>query len=277
MSKIAIITINYNDQAGLRKTIESVVAQTFTNFEFIVIDGNSSDGSKAVIEQYKNQIAYSISEPDTGIYNAMNKGIRAATADYVLFMNAGDLLLENNTLEKAATLIDDRFDIIYGDIIWDDKIKNKKRREFFPEKLTFRFFAETSLPHQATFIKKSLFDTVFYYNEKLKIVSDWEFFMVAIVHKGARYKHIDLPICLYDQSGMSTNPENSKKILEEKWNAMREHFTFFADDYADIHELNTKRLQQFLYLRKFPIAFKIIKLVMNICLLFVPKMKQSKS
>src|SRR6476620_8472507 len=115
--KISIITINYNDKEGLKKTIESVISQTFKDFEFLVIDGNSSDGGKDVLEQYKAHIDYCVSEPDTGVYNAMNKGIRAATGDFVLFLNSGDLLYKNDILGRVNASIDNEYGIYYGDVI----------------------------------------------------------------------------------------------------------------------------------------------------------------
>ncbi|MDR2910496.1 MAG: glycosyltransferase [Bacteroidales bacterium] len=94
--KLSIITINLNNVAGLQKTIESVVKQTFTDYEYIVIDGGSTDGSADIIKQHANKITYWVSEPDKGIYNAMNKGIRVAKGEYCLFLNSGDWLINSN-------------------------------------------------------------------------------------------------------------------------------------------------------------------------------------
>src|SRR4051812_11860469 len=112
--KISIITINYNDKEGLRSTIDSVITQSFRDFEFLVIDGNSSDGGKEVLEEYKSHIDYCVSEPDTGVYNAMNKGIRAATGDYLLFLNSGDVLYNNDILARVDMEIRNDFGIYYG-------------------------------------------------------------------------------------------------------------------------------------------------------------------
>ena len=99
--KLSIITINYNNLAGLQKTIESVVSQTFRDFEWIVIDGGSVDGSRELIERYANSFSYWVSEPDKGIYNAMNKGIVVAKGDYLLFLNSGDWLCDEMALERS--------------------------------------------------------------------------------------------------------------------------------------------------------------------------------
>ena len=99
--KLSIITINYNNREGLKRTIESVVNQTFTDFEWILIDGGSTDGSKELIEQYSNRFSYWVSEPDNGIYNAMNKGLRAAKGDYLQFLNSGDRLYNAQSLASC--------------------------------------------------------------------------------------------------------------------------------------------------------------------------------
>ena len=106
MNKISIITVNYNDREGLKKTIESVINQTWQDFEFIIIDGGSTDGSREVIEQYKDKIDYWISEPDKGIYNAMNKGIKAASGEFLLFLNSGDRLIDKNITEKVISKLE---------------------------------------------------------------------------------------------------------------------------------------------------------------------------
>lgn len=100
MKIISIITINYNNKVGLKKTIESVIQQDFNSFEFIVIDGGSTDGSYDVIQEYRNYIDYWVSEPDKGIYNAMNKGITIARGEYCNFMNSGDFFYDKNVLSS---------------------------------------------------------------------------------------------------------------------------------------------------------------------------------
>ena len=102
-----IITINYNNVDGLRKTINSVISQTFRDFEWIVIDGGSTDGSKDLINQYVEYFSYSISEPDSGVYNAMNKGIKVAHGEYFIFLNSGDYFYDKNVLEKADLILKD--------------------------------------------------------------------------------------------------------------------------------------------------------------------------
>ena len=102
---LSIITINYNDKEGLARTMNSVLSQTYTDFEYIVIDGGSNDGSKTIIEQHQDQLGYWVSEPDSGIYNAMNKGIAKANGEYILFLNSGDVLIDDTIIKYVCTAV----------------------------------------------------------------------------------------------------------------------------------------------------------------------------
>ena len=117
--QLSIITINYNNGDGLQRTIESVIKQNFKSYEYIVIDGGSTDKSIDVIKRNKNHINYWISEPDTGIYNAMNKGIRKATGEYLIMINSGDVLVNEDVLDTVFKK-NNNSDIIYGDVLWND-------------------------------------------------------------------------------------------------------------------------------------------------------------
>lgn len=275
MAKIAIITINYNEKEGLKKTIESVLSQTFSDFEYVVIDGNSSDGSKEIIEAYRDRLNYAVSEPDSGIYNAMNKGIRAATGEYLLFLNSGDCLYENDTLAKVAQLIDGNFGIYYGDLVYYNQKKRRFENWTFPDTLTLGFFVENSLPHQGSFIKRSLFETISMYNESLKIASDWEFFIKAIIVEKVSYKHIDLVISEYDFTGISSDPKNYQRVQAEKQLTFDKHFAMMIGDYKHIALLDSKRFRNIIHLMQFRTPWKLLKGFTNLLLLFVPKQKKS--
>lgn len=261
--KLSIITINYNNKIGLEKTIKSVVNQTYKDFEYIVIDGNSNDGSKKLIEDYKNKISVSISEPDSGIYNAMNKGIKLANGEYLLFLNSGDSLLIENVLHKVISNLNSEKDIFYGNLIY-----SKEGKPIFknipPKKLTFSYFLEHSLPHPASFIKKDLFNKFFLYNETLKIVSDWEFFIYSICKQSASYQHLDIDISDFDNTGMSSNPENLDKQKKEKEQVILNHFPLFFEDSKLLLEAKTKRFQDVLFIKNNKIRWKILKFLINI-------------
>lgn len=209
MSKLSIITINYNDAIGLRKTIESVVSQSFRDFEYIIIDGGSSDNSKNVILEYQSKITNWVSEKDNGIYNAMNKGILKARGEYCLFLNSGDFLVNQNVLQSVLSHPTNA-DIIYGNIHidWGNNITQGK----MPNKITFEQMYLDTLWHPVSFIKRNLFEKFGFYNESYKIVADYDFFFNVIIMKSVLLSYVDIDISVYNVNGLSSKPEN--KILE---------------------------------------------------------------
>ena len=270
MAKLSIITINYNDEKGLKKTLESVVNQTFKEFEFVVIDGGSTDGSTELILDCKDKISYWTSEKDNGVFHAMNKGIKVATGDFVIFMNAGDTFYSETTLTEVVPELNAEFDIYYGDNYKESA--NSKRLKTYPEHLQFSFFYTSSLNHQSTFIRKSLFDEHFYYNEEYKIASDWEFFTYVICHKNVPYKYLKKTISVYDFNGISSNPKFSELFQKEKLESIQKYFPAFINDYKNVNELNSKRFLQFQFIKKHQIAWKILKIFLSLILLFLPKL-----
>ncbi len=197
----SIITINYNNTSGLKKTIDSVKSQTYIDFEWIVIDGDSNDGSKELLEKYQEHFAYWCSEPDTGIYNAINKGLSHATGEYVQFLNSGDWLYDSTSLEKALAQIDGKYDIYYGDMVQvNDGGKLNPIR--YPDELGFLFFPYNNICHQATFYKRSLFENN-PYDESFSIVSDWAM-NLKLMFNGATFKHLNQFIVYYDNQGRSS-------------------------------------------------------------------------
>ena len=204
--KLSIITINLNNAEGLRKTIESVVSQTFDDYEYIVIDGASTDDSVEVIKEYADRITYWISELDKGIFNAMNKGIKVAQGEYCLFLNSGDWLVDENVLADFLKSSPEA-DIISGNLmlIYENG-SNELWQSDETDNLDFNCFYAGSLPHQATFIKNEVFIHFGYYNERNKIVSDREFFLKVLVFERCSYKHFDRLISYYTMNGISSQP-----------------------------------------------------------------------
>ncbi|MEW5676069.1 glycosyltransferase family 2 protein [Flavobacterium enshiense] len=273
MPKIAIITINYNDKTGLEKTIKSVIGQTFTDYEFLVIDGGSNDGSKEVIAQYASNIHYWVSEKDSGVYNAQNKGIKASNSEFVIFMNAGDVFEDAKVLEVVAPQLTSDYDICYGNN-YKVKENGSKRLKTYPERLDFSFFYTSTLNHQSTFIRKSLFDTYFYYTENFKIASDWEFFIYTICKENVPYKYLNVTICQYDFTGMSSTGKYEEYARIEREQVLQKYFTLFTEDYKRLNTVTSKRVSQFLHLQQFGMPWKLLKGFMSLLLLFVPKMKK---
>lgn len=214
--KISVITINYNNVDGLRKTIASVVSQTYSDYEYIIIDGGSTDGSVDVIHEYKDKITYWVSEKDDGIYNAMNKGVAVANGDYCIFINSGDIFYSNTVLEEIDSTQRTE-DIIVGKVLTD----NGKEFLYQPQHPTMYFFYSSTIPHQGAFIKKYLLNK-YPYDEKLKITSDWKFFVEAVVFENCSVGFVNTIVSKFDIGGISTT--NPEKTWAEKIQVMRKMF-----------------------------------------------------
>lgn len=247
--KISIITINYNNAEGLKQTIQSVLEQSYTAIEYIVIDGASIDGGQLVVEEFRPQLAYALSEADTGIYNAMNKGIKVATGDYLLFLNSGDKLLNTDTVEHVVANGMEA-DLVYGDLQFIDGTKEWTWN--LPETLTFQTFYTSTIAHPSTFIKRTLFDTVGLYDEELKIVSDWKFFLLATAKHSCSYRHINQVISAYNFDGISSRPENLSAIELERAKVLAKDFPLFVPDYEELKQLKQemKKINYFMKARK---------------------------
>lgn len=236
--RLSVITVTYNNATGLEKTIESVGSQTYDAIEFLIIDGGSKDGSKEIIEKNAAKLHYWISEPDKGIYHAMNKGIRAASGEYCLFLNSGDVFFDQDTVENALLNTDDE-DIIYGNAV---KIKPHYERliKYSPKLTLYDFIKiEPALHHQASFIKKELFDKYGYYDETIKIIADWEFFFRTIILNHAKTKYIDQTICVFEGTGLSNSlPVGNKMRIEanqRRDSILKMHFPdYILDDYKKL-------------------------------------------
>lgn len=212
--KLSVITINRDNLVGLQRTVESVVSQTWREFEYILVDGASSDGSAEYLADNVDLFDYSESEPDNGVYHAMNKGIKQAHGEYLLFLNSGDVLANDTILEELIPLLGGE-GIIYGDLILiqqDGKQEIKK----YPDQLSWNYVRDHSLPHPATFIRRNLFDLAGLYNEDDRISSDWQFFMRVLFFFSVSYLHVNHSISIFGLDGMCNDPANLKETLKEK-------------------------------------------------------------
>ena len=206
---ITIVTINLNNKDGLKRTIESVVNQTFFDkVEYVIIDGGSTDGSVDVIKEYDDKIAYWCSEPDGGIFPAMNKSIEHINGDYALYLNSGDILNKNNVIERVYGELDK--DIVYGN---EYKVNNKRTLARFPDNLNENFFKKSALPHQSTFIRAELLKERGY-SEKWQVLGDWSWLRERIMVDKVSYKHLNFTISDYDLNGFSTI--NQKLFFAER-------------------------------------------------------------
>lgn len=234
--KLSIVTINYNNAEGLRRTLSSVAAQTYRDIEHIIIDGGSTDGSADAIKEYvsanpnkdpffKHAIKW-ISEKDNGIYNAMNKGIRKATGAYIQILNSGDTLAALDVTERMikATEEAEYPAILYGNMIRDfgngkyskdvclgDRAKSRESRALEVE-WTMDDFIKGTVNHDPTYIRRDLYEKYGLYDENLKICSDWKWFVKAVVFGGEKLYYVPIDVTIFDTTGISeTNLEFREK------------------------------------------------------------------
>ncbi len=216
--KLSIITINYNNANGLRKTMESVLNQTLQSFEYLIVDGASNDESVAIIKQFEieyqrrnSKVQFSwISEPDSGIYNAMNKGIELAKGEFLQFLNSGDWLVNNDVVENTTNSLSN-CDILVGNTISVRK-DGKMRHNKSSKDISLLTFYRSTIQHPSAFIKKSLLNKYGRYDESLKIVSDWKFFLLAVGLNSARVEFSNIDVTFFDTSGISSNNMILEKV-----------------------------------------------------------------
>ncbi|OGH96489.1 MAG: hypothetical protein A2039_09085 [Candidatus Melainabacteria bacterium GWA2_34_9] len=210
--KISVITVCYNEAATIEKTLESIFNQTYQNIEFIVIDGGSTDGTLDIIEKYKDKIAYFVSEPDEGIYNAMNKGIKASSGEVLYFLNANDTLYSDDVLETVVSVFEKgNYDFVYGNInlLYPEKNKIKKHNK----DINYYTLLSLQICHQAIFYKKSLFDRFGLYDENFFIAADHDFNMKILTNRKTKNFYLNTIIARFDQTGISSD-KKYKKILK---------------------------------------------------------------
>jgi glycosyltransferase involved in cell wall biosynthesis len=223
MPKLSIITICYNDLEGLKKTVDSVKSQDFKNFEYIIVDGGSVDGSSDYIKANSPLFTKWVSEKDNGIYDAQNKGWRMASGEYCLFLNAGDYLTDNRVL-SAVFANANQAEIIYGDILVDngsDPLYRLGQHDPF----TFEDLIYTTLFHPAAFIKRNLLEGRNGYDESFRIVADYDFFLEMILVKKCTTQYIPTPVTVFNTAGVGSDPANKKKHDEERRRSQLKYFT----------------------------------------------------
>lgn len=273
---LSIVTINRNNVAGLEKTLQSVAAQTYKEFEYIVIDGASTDGSVEVIKRYESKFAYLKwdSEPDSGIYNAMNKGIRMASGEYIQILNSADGLAAEDVTERMLAALEKAGNpfILYGNMIkcFPDG-KRLVDKGFAGQEITMLGMYTGTLNHNPAYIRRDLFEQYGYYDEGLKIVSDWKWYLQAIVLGGEKPQYTDIDVSLFDMSGISeTNKEldkaERKQVLEQ----------LFPRAVLADYEQYAFPIEQIKRLQRHPWAYKIVWLLER-CLFKVEKAKLKKS
>ena len=235
--KLSIITINFNNYDGLKRTMDSVFFQTFKDFEWIVVDGGSTDGSKDLLSSHGSEISQWVSEPDSGIYNAMNKGIRMSHGDYLLFLNSGDSLTDESVLERSVHYLSDT-DYVIGNIVHTQRGDKTglTEKSFSPGGLLY-ILINYALPHPASFMRRSLFEQYGFYREDLRISSDWAFMVYSILLGKATVKYLPVVVTSFDDTGISS--VNLQEGNKERDLVMQERpILFLMRDLLDFHLKN---------------------------------------
>lgn len=219
--KVSIITVCYNAEKLIERTIKSVIVQTYPNVEYLVIDGKSKDGTIEIIKKYQDKISYWLSEPDESLYDAMNKGLKSATGDYVWYVNAGDKIYDEHTLEKIMQEAEGT-DFIYGDVVRMDDSGNQSgwhKKIPLPEKLTPKSFLNGMvICHQSMIIKREIAPE-FSLSWRLANDIDWT---IRVLKKAKSRQYVRIPFCYFLEGGLSAN--NRWRAVKERFIITKNHF-----------------------------------------------------
>lgn len=275
--KLSIVTINRNNAAGLEKTLKSVAVQSFKEFEYIVIDGASTDSSVEVIKRYEPCFAHLkwVSEPDSGIYNAMNKGLRMASSEYIQILNSGDSLASDNVTERMLEALQSAGSpsIFYGNMIkcFPDG-RQLTDKCFAGKEITMLGMYTGTLNHNPAYIRRDLFEKYGYYDESLKIVSDWKWYLQVIILGGEQPKYADIDVTLFDMNGISERAENKLSLKEERKKVLAE---WIPDVYLHDYEKYSDDIYVMRRIHRHLWAFRLVWLVER-CLFKLEKRKNKK-
>ena len=319
--KLSIITINRNNAAGLRKTMKSVFSQTYRNFEYIIVDGASTDGSVDVIKEFEQKINPSLqggdgvgsfkwlSEPDTGIYNAMNKGIEIASGlrfvnalnrsersgdknkeinrselvedknkgignkateeGYVLMLNSGDFLVDEHVIERIMPELDGT-DIVQGNNIEERGGKKCRNRGYGKSEIDLFDIIKGHFLHQASFCRRDLFERYGYFDESYKIAGDTKFFMNCLGRHDATYKYVNIDVSNYDMNGVSA-AKSGALYQQGKMEYARIMNELFSSRLVEHYEKNEKKVRLYNQLHEHKWIWSITMLLAQINALFYKK------
>jgi glycosyltransferase involved in cell wall biosynthesis len=223
---ISIITINYNHAGALEETFLSVRDQSYKEIDYVVIDGGSSDESRAVIEKNRDLISYACSEKDRGIYDAQNKGILKAKGEFLLFLNSGDVFSSADFLEEAVKFIKNN---PHKNFVYCNTILRNSDGSFYeivqPAQLTLFFFYKKTLNHQSCFIRRRLFDAFGLYDLRYKICADFDFILKVFLADNNGFVHFNRFAVIYRNDGFSADPSNYPTVVSERSNIVDKYFT----------------------------------------------------
>lgn len=210
MIRFSVITVCYNASATIRETIASVLGQTYRDVEYIVVDGKSSDGTVDILQGIADERMKFVSEKDTGIFNAMNKGLKMASGDYLIFLGADDVFYDKDVLTRVAAKVTDGNDVLYGDVML------KKRQRLYNGAFSRWTWGHRNISHQCIFYPKSVYAR-YQYDEKYRSVADWDY-NLRLLTIGIPFTYIGETICIFnDADGMSSSVKDREFLKVRRW------------------------------------------------------------
>jgi len=224
--KISVITVCRNSEETIERTLQSVACQTCKDFEYIVVDGVSTDSTLEIIDKYKSHISKFISEPDKGIYDAMNKGAKMAEGEYIVFLNADDVFIHENVLSLVAEKMKDKkADLFYGDLVFLEKntgrINNRKQ-----DNVNYIYLCGGMLFHPAIFASKKIFEEIGYFDTKYRIAADYDWILKVVAQNKVTCEYLGMPITMFsDGDGASSNEQNRQKHQNERSEIQHKYFS----------------------------------------------------
>jgi glycosyltransferase len=249
--KISLITICFNNEADIRQTIESVINQSYENYEYIVVDGASKDNTLSIVNEYVDSIDRIISEPDEGIYDAINKGIQLTTGDVVGLIHAGDRLFDGHVLQKVADhFLKNDIDAMYGHSILVDNQDKPFRVNKSPKYRKSLFKMGWMPSHQSIYIKRNVFDTLGYYRLDLGGSADYEFVLRYFYINNLKIKRLDEFILRFAIGGRSTTNYRKRLWLSQKRHLKAWHINGIRPPFYLIPVKLVRKIKQF-YLAAF--------------------------
>lgn len=220
--KVSIIKVSFNAEKTIEESIKSVLMQTYSNIEYIIIDGGSTDGTLDIIEKYRDKIAYFLSEPDNGIFNAMNKGIKAATGDILYFLNTNDYIFDEKVIEDAVKFFEKtNAKMVFGDMSFIEDNGQEKERRIYSD-VDKLFFINECICHQGVFYKREVFDICGFYNEKYRLTADYDLNLKVIMKHNLKTRYFNRVLAKFTLGGHSNshNDERLNKLVQQEKNEL---------------------------------------------------------
>jgi len=233
--KISVVTVCRNSEQTIERTLQSVACQTCDDFEYIVIDGVSTDRTLEIIEKYKSHISKFVSEPDKGIYDAMNKGAKMAEGEYVVFLNADDVFIHENVLSLVVEKMKNKkADLYYGDLVFLEKntgkINNRKQ-----DNVNNIYLCGGMLFHPAIFASKKIFEKIGYFDTNYRIAADYDWILNVVAKNKVTCEYLGMPITMFsDGDGASSNEKNRQKHKNERDEIQHKYFSSLFINIANL-------------------------------------------